>query len=529
MPENDALLKAVIASPDDDLPRLVYADWQEENGDAERAEFIRTQIELAKSPTDPRAADWQVRKRELLDTHGWRWAEPLGRQVSEWQFRRGFIEAVEISLEQPAAEFLPVFDLAPVRHIRDVGQFCDLSGVIEALPRFAQLTGLEFWGLYSFDDELIRQMLASPHLVNLRTLVLFHDRNGNTVPDDIIAEGLRSPHRAKLERLVVNVDGMWRGPTREVLAAMADSPHLRNLKSLDLSHAGDGENRRGMGLATARALGASPNLAGVEELNLSSTSFDLETWDEVLRWPFLRRLKRLALNSARQVNPPSYRTVAEIAKLPAYRAEFEAAVPDIDWDTEFHDPWNSDRASWRGQSWGRLTQRHLFAMWPWVKNGRYDELETAYRKDCVTFAGEAAAVAVDALPFAAYATRLADAFRPALEAAGNHPECQSLWLRIRPDLNWNGKVHLSRESVPAPFEPREEGSYSGPLVEFEAGTFPEAGDLRRQHPDQAVLDPGSVLHYLLARTIAAFGRVVRAANPPRPVFFSCMYAVFRMY
>jgi uncharacterized protein (TIGR02996 family) len=40
-----ALLSAILANPDDDLPRLVFADWLEENGtsdaDAARVEFIR--------------------------------------------------------------------------------------------------------------------------------------------------------------------------------------------------------------------------------------------------------------------------------------------------------------------------------------------------------------------------------------------------------------------------------------------------------------------------------------------------------
>jgi uncharacterized protein (TIGR02996 family) len=46
MHDRDALLRAVVANPDDDAPRLVYADWLDEHGDPDRAEFIRIQIEL---------------------------------------------------------------------------------------------------------------------------------------------------------------------------------------------------------------------------------------------------------------------------------------------------------------------------------------------------------------------------------------------------------------------------------------------------------------------------------------------------
>lgn len=43
MTDGDALLRAILDEPADDAPRLVYADWLEENGQPERAEFIRVQ------------------------------------------------------------------------------------------------------------------------------------------------------------------------------------------------------------------------------------------------------------------------------------------------------------------------------------------------------------------------------------------------------------------------------------------------------------------------------------------------------
>ena len=44
---HDALLNAIFATPEADLPRLVYADFLEENGQAERAEFIRLMCDLS--------------------------------------------------------------------------------------------------------------------------------------------------------------------------------------------------------------------------------------------------------------------------------------------------------------------------------------------------------------------------------------------------------------------------------------------------------------------------------------------------
>jgi len=48
MSNGTALLDAIRAAPDDDAPRLVYADWLDEHGQPERAEFIRVQCELAR-------------------------------------------------------------------------------------------------------------------------------------------------------------------------------------------------------------------------------------------------------------------------------------------------------------------------------------------------------------------------------------------------------------------------------------------------------------------------------------------------
>ena len=48
MTDESALLAAIRAAPADDAPRLVYADWLDEHGRPEQAEFIRVQCDLAR-------------------------------------------------------------------------------------------------------------------------------------------------------------------------------------------------------------------------------------------------------------------------------------------------------------------------------------------------------------------------------------------------------------------------------------------------------------------------------------------------
>src|SRR5262249_47301302 len=114
-----AFLSDIIEHPDDDAPRLVYADWLDEHGDVAqaRAEFIRVQIELARlgagkvgwqvlhsyiithgkrptsAPGDPRMVALCQRERELWLEHVFEWRKELPAAGFE-EVRRGFAREV---------------------------------------------------------------------------------------------------------------------------------------------------------------------------------------------------------------------------------------------------------------------------------------------------------------------------------------------------------------------------------------------------------------------------------------------------
>jgi uncharacterized protein (TIGR02996 family) len=87
MTEREALVEAIAAGPDnDDLPRLVFADWLEENGEPTRAEFIRLQCQLARLPPDtPRLRNNRFPQEEraswLIKKHWPLWTRPLFRAL----------------------------------------------------------------------------------------------------------------------------------------------------------------------------------------------------------------------------------------------------------------------------------------------------------------------------------------------------------------------------------------------------------------------------------------------------------------
>ena len=64
--QHEAFLRAIFDAPDDDTPRLVYADFLQENGEEDRAEFIRVQCELATKVGRTEHFDriWELKARE---------------------------------------------------------------------------------------------------------------------------------------------------------------------------------------------------------------------------------------------------------------------------------------------------------------------------------------------------------------------------------------------------------------------------------------------------------------------------------
>lgn len=102
MTYDDAFLHAILASPDDDTPRLIYADWLDERGDP-RGEFIRIQCLLAMmSAEDKRRSVLEQRERDLLARHQDRWLGGVRPLLSGWTFRRGFLDTISV----PAATYL---------------------------------------------------------------------------------------------------------------------------------------------------------------------------------------------------------------------------------------------------------------------------------------------------------------------------------------------------------------------------------------------------------------------------------------
>lgn len=169
-----AFLEEIWDKPDDDMPRLMFADWLEEQGNP-RGEFIRIQCELAKmDEDDPRRADLEARERELQSAHVRDWTGEFHPLVDRWEFRRGFVEGVTMGSHAFLRHLPSLLCHGPIRHARLTG-----AGALPQVARsgyLARLTRLELCGAGIQGGFGLQELIASPFLSNLEVLDL--SRNG---------------------------------------------------------------------------------------------------------------------------------------------------------------------------------------------------------------------------------------------------------------------------------------------------------------------------------------------------------------
>jgi len=160
MSDADALLRAILNSPDDDAPRLVYADWLDEQGDSARAAFIRVQVQLARlSADDPAYPRLVQTERNLLDPNRKSWSEWLPDWVHAPKFRRGFIERIQCQAKNFIAHSDEVRTKTPLQGVRiDGGQ-----QIAVALFRSRSLEGLRSLTLSVHVPPLTWDQLSNCH------------------------------------------------------------------------------------------------------------------------------------------------------------------------------------------------------------------------------------------------------------------------------------------------------------------------------------------------------------------------------
>ncbi len=305
MTEHAALIAAIRENPDDDTPRLVFADWLDEHDEPDRAEFIRVECELARTPdSSKRWKHLNTRAEKLFDAHTEEWAGPLAQPgvVEDYHTRRGFINLIELSAAQFARHAGTIFAHAPIADevfLTARAQW----GACFARSEWSRVRSL------GVNDEVMTpaalpRLVTSPHLTNLRELDLGFNPIGTAG-----GQRLRAwPHLGKLERLQLLdcgiglhgaasvLAGLWGGRVRELglagndlgddaIGLLASSP-LPELRTLHLHD----NNITATGVVKLLAAAFASQLT---ELNLHSNPIGDVAAELLLDSPNLTNLRKL--------------------------------------------------------------------------------------------------------------------------------------------------------------------------------------------------------------------------------------------
>jgi uncharacterized protein (TIGR02996 family) len=284
----------MLEAPADDMPRLIYADWLEDQGDP-LAEFVRVGVALAPLGSDAAGREeLEHRRDELLRRHGAGWLGPW-LAPGNVSFHRGFVSACQFpeGLTASAARELAsrrVFALLPLARGR-------LEPWHKGLAVRVRVPGLgalrqPFWLGAPLGDALGAVLLGSPHLAGATDL----DLGTSAVGDAAVAALAANPALAGLLRLDLGCRERppgWSGLPGpplvgpEGLRALAGAAFLVNLRRLSLAGSPVGEG--------VTNLLASPHFPALRALNLRDTGLDSVGVYRLANAPFVERLEELEL------------------------------------------------------------------------------------------------------------------------------------------------------------------------------------------------------------------------------------------
>jgi uncharacterized protein (TIGR02996 family) len=343
MSDRDALHASICANPDDDTPRLVFADWLDENGESKRAAFIRASIEEFRQATADTSAsavheffssnlirasvllDWSEVDLELhqlntvFRTTGTLHFQPTERSEKlprikgvKYDFiNRGFFNHIHIT---NPAQFLKhrktIFRSTPITSLwfdrlgldqakellgsDDLGQIRELGfgenvspEAIHVLGNHRDAVGVRKLKMVAGEQgqEQFEALAAGTYWRGVKWFEVSNlDGVDSSAPDLIMSDLLNRPQFQRIQRLHA-----WGNDLGDLTARAIATGALSELRFLDLE-------RNNIENAGALAIARSKSLPNLRYLDLSSNSLSGEAVSALIATPKLPDLTVLRLD-----------------------------------------------------------------------------------------------------------------------------------------------------------------------------------------------------------------------------------------
>jgi uncharacterized protein (TIGR02996 family) len=288
MPTDDralSFLTAVKDAPEEDAPRLVFADWLEDRDDP-RGTFLRLQVLLAQEKAgSPKRLELAQQAGALLEQHTAEWLGPLARAGFHCSFQRGLIHlrtSPSVLLTKQGEQIARDPAFAWVDELR-MGKVSAAGG--KKLAASAALDGLVALHLSyrGIRDAGAIALAGSPRIARLRVLELEYNGIERAGAEALAA----SPHLANLR--ILGLLGNWFSDAGA--QAIAASPHLTQLQELSLANC----NIHASG---ATAVASAPQFATLRRLYLTMNPYLGDKGAEALaRSPHLNNLEALYVDA----------------------------------------------------------------------------------------------------------------------------------------------------------------------------------------------------------------------------------------
>jgi uncharacterized protein (TIGR02996 family) len=248
----DAFLQTILEQPEAESPRLVYADWLEEQGEP-LAELIRVQCQaLLLRENDPWRAQLGRRQEQLLEQFGSHWLGPVHELGLVGRFQRGLLEVT----------------------VTGVRMLLDVADRLFALPAVLHVNLRDG----ALDRDTLRALAKSPVFQRVRSL----DLERSHVTNDGIQILCNSPFRGRLAKLKLGHTQISSKAVRLLVSAF----DLSNLIELKLPF-------NGIGAGGALHLAKCPQLTRLRVIDLANNRIESDGAIYLAESPYLNQLLRL--------------------------------------------------------------------------------------------------------------------------------------------------------------------------------------------------------------------------------------------
>lgn len=303
MTDRDALVQAIADHPREDTPRLALADWFQEHGRPERAEYVRAACAAARARrgTEHRA-ELLDRADDLLAEHEAAWLGEWAGRLIDWNFSRGFLRRVRLTARtflEHGEELLRAEPAGRVELEGDDGGPVPKSAVAAVVehPAFARVRDCAVVSArFSFlqQDPInpwLEALAGATHVTRLRRFgPAEHPPHDAVLDGSALVAFCEAGHLRVLRNLDLSGCRLGGREKKRLTAHIADAPFASSLRTLRIA-------RSRLSADALTRIAVDPVFARLRALDVSGNAHEVKPWKSLFESGTLTHIRTLAIGA----------------------------------------------------------------------------------------------------------------------------------------------------------------------------------------------------------------------------------------